>query len=93
MLCLVMFQYIDSRTDHLASGFVMDKEFFRTADAGAIGNDGVRVLDSGCSLDGLLGLVSIYISMQAEYLPSLSGICPSHGRIAGVLKGLRHHRP
>ena len=93
MLCLVMFQYTDSRTDHLASGFVKDKEFFRTADAGVISNNRVRVLDSGCSLDGLLGLISIYISVQAEYLPSLSGICPSHGRVAGVSKGLRHHCP
>ena len=93
MLCLAIFQYIDSRTDHLASSFVKDEEVFRTADAGAIGNNRVRVLDSGCSLDGLLGLVSIHVSVQAKYSPSLSGICSLHGRVAGMSKGLRHRRP
>jgi hypothetical protein len=87
MLCPAILQYIDSQTNHLTGGCVKDKEVFCTADAGAISNNRVRVLDSGCSLDSLLGLVSIYASMQAKYSPSLSGIYLC-GYVSGMLTGL-----
>ena len=92
MLCPAMLQHTDSQTNHLASGCVKDKEVFCTADAGVISNNRVGVSDLGCSLDSLLGLVSMHASVQAEYSPSLSGIC-SRGRVSGVSTGLRHRRP